>query len=71
MKSDVKHALVFAHRTNIDRYRRLMKTHLTVNERQFIERRLDEEEQALMDIVQSAARLDCRIATLDEPLDAA
>jgi hypothetical protein len=35
------------HRNNIDRYRRLLKTHLTALERDFIERRLAEEEAAL------------------------
>lgn len=71
MTSEMRRALMLAHRTNIDRYRRLLKTYLTGNERQFIERRLNEEEEALMDIAQSAARLDCRTAKLDEPLDAA
>jgi hypothetical protein len=36
-----------AHRQNIERYRRLLKTSLTVLERDFIERRIAEEESAL------------------------
>lgn len=36
-----------AHRSNIRRYRRLLKTKLTDLERDFISRRLEEEEQAL------------------------
>lgn len=50
MKPDMKNALVFAHRANIDRYQRLLKTHLTVTERNFIERRLSEEEEELLEI---------------------
>jgi len=36
-----------AHRQNIERYRRLLETDLTVLEREFIERRITEEESAL------------------------
>ena len=36
-----------AHRKNIGRYRRLLRTSLTVLERDYIERRLSEEEIAL------------------------
>ena len=36
-----------AHRQNIERYRRLLETNLTVLEREFIERRITEEESAL------------------------
>jgi hypothetical protein len=35
------------HRQNIERYRRLLETDLTVLERDFIERRIAEEESAL------------------------
>jgi hypothetical protein len=35
------------HRQNIERYRRLLETNLTVLEREFIERRITEEESAL------------------------
>ena len=36
-----------AHRQNIERYRRLLETNLTVLERDFVERRIAEEEAAL------------------------
>jgi len=36
-----------ANQPNIERYRKLLRTYLTDNERQFIERRLVEEQQAL------------------------
>ena len=71
MTLDMQNALVFAHRANINRYRKLLNTHLTVNERQFIERRLGEEEKALLEIVQSAALVDCPNAAWTEPLHAA
>ena len=71
MQSDLQEVLIFAHRTNIDRYRRLLKTYLTDNERQFIEQRLGEEKKALTDIAQSATGLDCRIAAFDLPRNAA
>ncbi len=40
-------ARIRAHRNNIHRYRRLLKTRLSDLERQFIERRLSEEQAAL------------------------
>jgi hypothetical protein len=40
-----------AHRNNIHRYRQLLKTMLTDAERQFIERRLSEEELAIKSLV--------------------
>lgn len=40
-------ARIRAHRNNIHRYRRLLKTRLSQLERQFIERRLAEEKSAL------------------------
>jgi hypothetical protein len=36
-----------AYRQNIERYRRLLETNLTVLERDFVERRITEEESAL------------------------
>jgi hypothetical protein len=71
MTSDMQKVLVFVHRANIDRYRRLLKTCLTVNERQFIERRLGEEEKAFLEVVQGATLIDRRIAAWEEPLHAA
>jgi hypothetical protein len=42
-----KVARLRAHDTNINRYRRLLRTNLSDLERQFIERRLNEEEAAI------------------------
>lgn len=59
MTPDMKEALVFAHRENIERYRRLLNTQLTATEREFIERRLGEEEAALLEFAERAARMGC------------
>jgi hypothetical protein len=47
------------HRKNIDRYRRLLRTHLSELERSYIERRVSEEEASLMRLLRetSADRL--------------
>ena len=37
----------WSHGANIERYRKMLKTHLTDNERQFIEQRISEEQEAL------------------------
>jgi hypothetical protein len=71
MTSNLQNSLIYAHRANIDRYRMLLKTYLTGNERQFIERRLGEEEKALMEIAQRAALVDCPNAAWTNPLHAA
>jgi len=39
--------MLFAHKTNIEKYRRILATHLTAEERRFVERRLDEERKAV------------------------
>jgi hypothetical protein len=44
---DDKLARLRTHRNNIDRYRRLLKTRLTQLERDYIDRRLSEEQSAL------------------------
>jgi hypothetical protein len=44
---DEKVARLLAHGNNISRYRRLLRTNLSDLERQFIERRLNEEEAAM------------------------
>ncbi|QOZ65907.1 hypothetical protein [Bradyrhizobium arachidis] len=44
---DEELARIRAHRNNVHRYRRLLKTRLSALERQFIERRLSEESSAL------------------------
>jgi hypothetical protein len=50
---------IFARRTNVERYRRMLETPLTVAERLFVERRLAEEEAAVR-----------QIACDDTPMDA-
>jgi hypothetical protein len=47
-------ALIRTHRNNILRYRRLLQTELTDLEREFIERRLSEEEMAFQAVADSA-----------------
>jgi hypothetical protein len=47
MQLDINGARIAAHRNNIARYRRLLRTHLTPLERDFIERRVDEEQRSL------------------------
>ena len=47
MTIDISLARLRAHRNNIDRYRRLLATQLSDNERAFVERRLDEEQTSL------------------------
>jgi LEA14-like dessication related protein len=46
-KSQMEQSFDFAHRSNIERYKKLLQTHLTEHERAFIQRRLDEERRAL------------------------
>lgn len=46
-KSQMEQSFDFAHRSNIERYKRLLQTHLTEHERAFIQRRLEEERRAL------------------------
>jgi hypothetical protein len=45
----------FAHRANIERYRKILATYLTAEERRFVERRLAEEQQALQQLAWKAA----------------
>lgn len=54
MTSDTREAFIFAHRTNIARYRSLLRTNITVIEREFIERLIEEEEKALLKFIQKA-----------------
>jgi len=65
--TEMQKVLVSAHRANIGRYQKLLKTYLTTVEREFIERRLGEEEKSLMEIAQIAARIDCLNATWMNP----
>lgn len=50
MTSDHRTALRSAHRANIGRYRRLLETYLTDLEREFVKRRIAEEQAALQSI---------------------
>ena len=45
----------YAHRQNLARYRRLLATDLTVEERRFVERRVAEEQAALRRLSQNSA----------------
>jgi hypothetical protein len=58
---DENFALMRAHRNNIARYRKLLKTRLTDLERQFLERRVAEEQSALEKIVASTFPLTFRL----------
>ena len=62
MISEVKRNARWAHQANIERYRKILKTRLSETERQFIDRRLTEEQQALRQTIlqfdESAARTD-------------
>lgn len=51
MMFDEDLARIRAHRNNIHRYRRLLKTRLSDLERQFVERRLSEEQAAVEALV--------------------
>jgi hypothetical protein len=46
-KSELHTALLFAHQANIERYTKILKTYLTEVERDFVQRRLTEEQAAL------------------------
>jgi hypothetical protein len=48
----------YAHRQNLARYRRLLDTHLTAEERHFVERRVADEQAALRRLSGSTARED-------------
>lgn len=63
MASDLDSRLKFLHRENVNRYRRLLKTNLADHERNFIERRLSEKEETLLDILRKGAQFDCRKAS--------
>ncbi len=57
--SCIRDTLLFAHRENIEKFRKLLKTCLPVDERQMFEQQLEEEERALFQIAQGAAQFDC------------
>ena len=60
--TDETFALLRTHRNNINRYRRLLKTELTELERQFIEKRLAEEQFAMEQLSAFTFPLAFRIA---------
>jgi hypothetical protein len=45
--SDTRNNYLFAHRANIERYRKILETFLTAEEESFVKRRLAEEKAAL------------------------
>lgn len=55
-----------AHRSNIQRYRNLLQTSLTELERQFVEKRLSEEQSNLESVANSLPS-DSRWAQADQP----
>lgn len=55
---ELKLALLSAHRANIERYRRLLETYLTSDERRFVERRLAEEQAAMQRVAGCGAQID-------------
>ncbi|MBC9881854.1 hypothetical protein G8O24_31485 [Bradyrhizobium sp. INPA01-394B] len=61
-------ARIRAHRNNIHRYRRLLKTRLSELERQFIDRRLTEERSALESL--TAATFPVALCAAQAPVDA-
>jgi hypothetical protein len=52
------------HRNNIRRYRRLLETHLTNAERDYIELRLSEERAVLRDYIEGRLSAACRPASI-------
>jgi hypothetical protein len=64
---DEKFARLRAYRNNINRYHRLLKTELSELERQFIERRLNEEKSAMDSLADNSTEIYpfwCRYPTL-------
>jgi hypothetical protein len=47
MNRDARNALIRAHQNNINRYCRILATHLTDHEREYVHRRIAEERLAL------------------------
>jgi hypothetical protein len=71
MTMDENLARLRAHHNNISRYRRLLRTRLLPLERQFIERRLSEEEAALQSLSASTFPNAFREPRLGRPLPVA
>jgi hypothetical protein len=56
MTSETQKALLFAHRTNIERYRKILEKSLTTEEQRFLECRLAEEQAALEQLADSVSQ---------------
>jgi len=56
MTSDIQNNFLFAHKTNIERYRRILQTYLTAEERVFVERRLNEEQTAFKELADTSTQ---------------
>jgi hypothetical protein len=65
---DEKFARLRAHRNNISRYRRLLKTELSDIERQFIVRRMEEEKSAMEKLSSATFPLTFRLPEPPTPL---
>ena len=59
---DIASARLRTHRNNIARYRRLLETKLTELEREYIQRRLSEEQSVLEALGSGASSLDPQMA---------
>jgi hypothetical protein len=57
--SEYSTTLLVEHFDNINKYRRTLKTYLTALEREYVLRRLREEEEAFLETVQRAVQHDC------------
>jgi hypothetical protein len=55
LASQIESSLMFAHRTNIQRYQNLLGTDLSDDERLFVQRRLAEEKLALRQLEENGA----------------
>lgn len=71
MTLNMQSTMIFAHRANIERYRRLLKSRLTDHERKYVERRLGEEKKALLELGQGCAPVDYANTAQIEPSHAA
>jgi hypothetical protein len=64
---DEQHSRLRTHRDSIDRYRRLLQTKLTDLERQFIERRLSEEQSDYERLTKATFPIVFKLPTPTEP----
>ena len=66
MASDLEANFRWVHRANIGRYRKILRTFLTAEERSFVERRLAEEEAALQRSSLGESRMPVSVRTQHE-----